>query len=156
MGSKERQILGAIKSQIEAVNGTGTYTFDLSGSDQVLLGATMIPDRLPSAYIYALSLSSQITPGRTVLRNYDRTFQVQIEAWVNATSDAVGEQMLRALDMQDDILKAIESDRSLGGEVDDVILNAQTYDGEALQRPGLGCAVIVCTCTYREVGGTGS
>ena len=156
MGSKERDILAGVKSQLEGIDATGTYTFDLSDGDRVLVGATMIPDRVPSAYIYATATRSVITPGRTVLRNYDRTLVVQIEAWVNATSDAVGEDHLRALDMQDDVFKAIEGDRTIGGEVDDVILSGQTYDGEALQRPGLGVAVIVLQCTYRDVGGTGS
>lgn len=156
MGSKERLILGAIKSQLEGIDATGTYTFDLSGDDQVMVGATMMPDRIPAIYIYASATQSVISPGRTVLRNYDRTLFVQIEAWVNATTSAVGEAHLRALDIQDDVFKAVESDRTLGGEVDDVILSGQTYDGEALQRPGLGLAVVICQCSYREVGGTGS
>ena len=156
MGSKERNILGAMKSQIANIDGTGTFTFDLSGTDQVVIGATMTPDRIPAAYLYASATQSTISPGRTVLRNYDRTLLVQIEAWVTATTDAPGESHLRALDIQDDLFKAIESDRTLGGQVDDVILSGQTYDGEALQRPGLGLAVVICQCSYREVGGTGS
>ena len=156
MGSRERDILAAIKSQLEGVDGTGTYTFDLSTGDQVLIGATMIPDRIPAAYLYATATQSAITPGRTVLRNYDRTLVVQIEAWVNATTSTPGADHLRALDMQDDIFKAVESDRTLGGNVDDVILSGQTYDGEALQRPGLGLAVIICQCSYRDIGGQGS
>ena len=156
MGSKERDILGAIRTQLQAVDATGTYTFDLSGEDRVLIGATMLPDRIPAAYIYATATQTAITPGRTVLRNYDRTLIVQIEAWVNATTSSPGEDHLRALDMQDDIFKAVESDRTLGGNVDDVMLSGQTYDGEALQRPGLGLAVIVCQCSYRDVGGSGS
>ena len=50
--SKERTILAAIQTQIKNVNGSGSYTFDLSGADQVVLGEAFQPHRIPGCYVY--------------------------------------------------------------------------------------------------------
>ena len=78
---------------------------------------------------------------------------VQIEAWTAATSSAPGTALLDALDLQDDIMRALESDRSLGGNVRDLEISASAFDGFELDRPGLGLAVLVCSISYTETAG---
>ena len=151
----ERTILNQIKTQIANV-GTGpagTYAHDLRGDDQVVIGESFAPHRLPGCYIYPNGVTTAQTAGRTVLRNYDRTMSVQIEAWTAATSSAPGTALLDALDLQDDIMRALESDRSLGGNVRDLEISASAFDGHELDRPGLGLAVLVCSIDYTETAG---
>ena len=149
----ERTILNQIKTQIATVNGSGSYTADLSGSDQVVIGETFAPHRLPGCYIYPNGITTTQAAGRTVLPRYDRNMSVQIEAWTAATSSAPGTALLDALDLQDDIMRALESDRSLGGNVRDLEISASAFDGHELDRPGLGLAVLICSIDYTEPGG---
>jgi len=149
----ERTILNQIKTQIATVNGSGSYTADLSGSDQCVIGESFAPHRLPGCYIYPDGITTAQTGGRTVLTRYDRTMSVQIEAWTAATSSAPGTALLDALDLQDDIMRALESDRTLGGNVRDVEISASAFDGFELDRPGLGLAVLVLTIQYTETAG---
>ena len=144
----ERTILNRIKTQISNVNGSGSYTADLSGSDQVVIGESFAPHRLPGCYIYPDGITTAQTAGRTVLSRYDRTMSVQIEAWTAATSSAPGTALL-----QDDIMRALESDRSLGGNVRDLEISASAFDGGELDRTGLGLAVLVCSPSYTETAG---
>tara|TARA_R110002073_G_scaffold24725_1_gene83084 strand:- start:195 stop:656 length:462 start_codon:yes stop_codon:yes gene_type:complete len=149
----ERAILTRIKTQIGNVNGSGVYTADLSGSDRVVIGESFSPGRIPCAYIYPNGVNTAQTPGRTVLSRYDRTMSVQIEAWTAATSSAPGTALLDALDLQDDIMRALESDRSLGGNVRDLEISASSFDGHELDRPGLGFTVLLCSISYTETAG---
>ena len=149
----ERTILNQIKTQIGNVNGSGSYTADLSGSDQVCIGESFSPHRLPGVYIYPNGITTTQAAGRTVLTRFDRTMTVQIEAWTAATSSAPGTALLDALDLQDDIMRALESDRSLGGNVRDIEIAANSYDGHELDRPSLGLCVLVCSISYTEVSG---
>ena len=149
----ERTILNQIKTQIGNVNGSGSYSADLSGSDQVCIGESFAPHRLPGCYIYPNGINTSQAAGRTVLTRYDRTMSVQIEAWTAATSSAPGTALLDALDLQDDIMRALEADRSLGGNVRDIEISASAFDGHELDRPGLGLCVLVCSISYTEVSG---
>ena len=149
----ERAILTRIKTQIGNVNGSGVYTADLSGSDRVVIGESFSPGRIPCAYIYPNGITTAQTAGRTVLSRFDRTMSVQIEAWTAATSNAPGTALLDALDLQDDIMRALESDRSLGGNVRDLEISASAFDGGELDRPGLGLAVLECSISYTETAG---
>lgn len=148
----ERAILSQIKTQIENVNGSGSYTHDLSGSDAVMIGEAFAPYRLPAAYIYPNGVTTIQGPG-TVLTRYDRTMSVSVEAWCQATNASAGTTILDALDLQDDIMRAIESDRSLDGNVRDVEINAASYDGGEFDRPSLGLAVLQVTIKYTETAG---
>lgn len=149
----ERTILNQIKTQIQNVNGSGSFTFDLSGDDQTVIGESFSPHRVPGCYIYPNGVSSEQNGGKTVLTRYDRTMSVQIEAWTPATSASPGTALLDALDLQDDIMRAIEADRTLNNNVRDVEIEANSFDGQELQRPSMGLAVLLLTITYTETAG---
>lgn len=155
--STARSIIENIKSQIASnVDGSGSYTYDLTGSDQVVIGEAFQPHRVPGAYVFFGGGTTAQTPGTTVLSRYDRTMVCQVEGWVAADSAAPGEAAMDALDLCDDIMRAIESDRTLGllsSGVRDVEIAYNTLDGQELDRPGLGLCILQVTVRYVESAG---
>lgn len=149
----ERTIVERVKTQLRNIDGGASYTYDVSGDDQVVIGQTFSSHRIPGVYLFVNGTTTKQDAGRTVLTRYDRQMKVQIEAWVPSTSASAGTALLDALDMQDDIFRAIESDRSLGGNVRDVELEATTYEGAEMDRPGLGMVVCILTIRYTETAG---
>jgi hypothetical protein len=58
------------------------------------------------------------------------------------------------MDVQSDVMKALESDRSLGSVgAHDVSIEASAYDGAELDLPGIGVATLLVTVTYSERSG---
>jgi len=155
--STERAIVEAVKSQIATlVNGAGSYTYDLTGADRVVTGQRFQPHRVPGVYVYFGGMTTAQAPGVTVLTRYDRTMVVQVEGWVAADSSAPGEAALDALDLGSDIMRAIETDRSLtlaASGVRDLEVGVQTADGQELDRPGLGLVVLQVSVFYTERAG---
>ena len=52
MASELRDILVAVKTAIEAVNGSGVYTHNLSDGDRVVYGAEVDPERVPRVTLF--------------------------------------------------------------------------------------------------------
>jgi hypothetical protein len=150
---KERAIMLQVQTQLKTINGSGSYTYDVSGDDQVVIGDTFASHRIPGVYIFANGVSTSQTAGRTVLSRYDREMKIQLEAWTASTSSTPGVALLDAMDLQDDIMRALEGDRSIGGNARDVEIEATAYDGAELDRPGLGMAVLLVTIRYTETAG---
>lgn len=150
--SRESDIIDRIKADLQGITGSG-YTYDLSGDDQVVIGETFQSHRVPGVYIFPGSVRSSQT-GATVLSRYDRKFIVQLEGWVAAANDTPGVSVQAALDLGSDMMKALESDRSLNSLVHDVSLDMISFNGEELQRPGLGACVVQMTITYSETAGS--
>jgi hypothetical protein len=150
--STEVDIIERIKADLEGVTGSG-YAYDLSGSDQVVVGETFAPHRVPGVYIFPGQVRSGQSAGKTLLTSYDRTFNLQIEGWVAPTTDTPGEALKAALNLGSDVMKALENDRSLNTNVHDVEMSMIGFEGAALQRPGLGAVVVECVITYRETAG---
>lgn len=159
--SRERNIVDQVVANLQTINGSsGGYTYDLSGSDQVIVGDQFNPIRLPCAYVFVGGVDTVQEPGVTVLTQYDRTMTLNIIGFVNATNDSPGELMLRALDFQSDVMKCLESDRSLGngGSVlcDDLEISGRTFRGSDLDLPMTGIAALIVSIRYRQDAGTGS
>ena len=152
MGSPERTIMNQIKTTLATITTGGGYNYELSGDDQVQIGGKFLPDRIPAAYIFAGETSSALNAGRTALNSYSRTQPVTIEMWIGSNSTDPAEQHLAPLDAQNDVMKILESDRTLNGNVDDLIINANRAD-EVPELPGVALVVFTVTLTYREVAG---
>ena len=150
--SKETDIIDRIKADLQGITGSG-YTYDLSGDDSVVIGETFQPHRVPGVYIFPGSIRSSQS-GSTVLSRYDRQFMVQLEGWVPAANDSPGTSVSAALNLGSDIMKALESDRSLNSLVHDVSIDMMSFDGAELQRPMLGAVVVQCMITYSEKAGS--
>ena len=157
--SRERNIVDQVVSNLSTINGSG-YTFDISSSDQVIVGDQFNPIRVPCAYVYVTSVQTSQDPGITQLTQYDRTMTLNVVGFLDATNDSPGELMLRSLDFQSDVMKCLESDRSLGngGTVlcDDLEVSGRTFRGADLDLPMLGIAALIVTIRYRQDAGTGT
>ncbi len=155
--SRERNIVNRLKTDLEGINGSsGGYTYDLSGDDQVIIGDQFNPIRLPCLYLFIGTTTTEQAAGRTLLTQYDRTMTAFVVGFVQATNDNPGELMLRALDLQSDIMKCLESDRGLNGYCSDLEVAGQTYLGGELDLPSLGIAALEVKITYRQDAGTGT
>ena len=157
MGCRVRSIMGQIKADLQGIDGTGSYNFDLSGSNQVIMAAALNPIRVPCVYFYAENEDTAQTPGVTVLTQYDRTLNIQIVGFCASTDDDPEEMHLRTWDLCSDIKVALESDRSLtsGSPLcDDLQLRVSALDGEQVGRPSLGIAVVELTVKFRQDSGS--
>jgi hypothetical protein len=157
--SRERDIVDQVVANLATINGSG-YTFDISSSDQVIVGDQFNPIRVPCAYVFVTSVETSQDAGVTQLTQYDRTMTLNIVGFLNATNDSPGELMLRSLDFQSDVMKCLESDRSLGngGTVlcDDLEVSGRTFRGADLDLPMLGIAALIVSIKYRQDAGTGT
>ena len=142
-----------LQTTIATITTGGGYNYDLSGDDQVHIGGTFLPDRIPSCYIFAGKTGSAMIGGRTALNSYARTQLVTIEMWIGTNSTDPAEIHLSPLDAQHDIMKVLEGDRTINGNVDDIIMDAdRIYSVPEI--PGVTVAVVELTLTYREVAGS--
>jgi hypothetical protein len=155
MGSTERTILERIQTNCQAIDGTGSYNFDFSDSDAVILGmepAATAP-RAPGIYIFTVNLDSRRIKGTTPLNSFTRVFVLQVDCWVPRGSGTPGDAMLRAVDASSDVMRALENDPTCGGVTHDLSVNALTYDGDAIQIPGYGVASLRVQYEYNEKRG---
>jgi len=152
---RERSILEAVVSALKTIDGTGSFTYDLSGDDQVLVGRGSRPARVPAAFVAVEGLDTAQVPGQTPLTRYDRTLTLTVVAFAQASDDKPGSVHAASLDLQDDVMRALEADRSLGGLVYDLEIVSQLYDGAELdaRASGLGIVALAVRCRYAETGG---
>ena len=158
MGSRVRDILARIKTDLAGINGSGSYNYDLSGDNQVIVAQAMDPVRVPCVYIYSDGMDTAQSPGRTVLTQYDRTLRVMCVGYVAATNDDPEELHLRTWDMLADMQRALEADRGLGPSgsflCDDLELSMVATDGAQVGRPTMGIAVVALSVSFRQDSGS--
>lgn len=152
MASELRDVLAAIKTALETVNGSGVYTHNLSDGDRVVYGAEVDPTRVPRVNIFDVAWSA--THGAR-LGFYERVSNVSIIGYVGAADDSNGARLLAAADLLNDVCRALESDRSLGGEARDVIINsARAFDGAEWDLDRLGAVELVVSVNWSMRTGT--
>lgn len=155
MGSTERSLLERVKADLAAIDGTGSYNYDFTPTDAVILGTEQpgTAPRSPGIYIFPMSISTNQTTGRTPMNRFDRVMIVQVDVWVPRTTEAPGNAMLAAVDAQSDVMRALENDRSLNSLAHDIEIDASAYDGLEVELPGYGVATLRMTIMYSEVAG---
>jgi len=156
MGSTERSILEVMKTDLAAVDGSGSYNYDFSATDAVALGTEPagVAPRAPGIYLFPITLDSSRVKGKTPLNSFTRVFVVQVDVWVPRTTEAASNALLGAVDAQSDVMRALENDPTLNGNVHDMEISASAYDGEAIQVPGYGVATLRVSVEYNEKRGT--
>ena len=158
MGSRVRDILGRIKTDLVGINGTGSYNYDLSGDNQVIVAQAMDPVRVPCIYIYSDGMDTTQAAGRTILTQFDRTLRVMCVGYIAATNDDPEELHLRTWDLLADMQRALEADRSLGPPAaplcDDLELSMVATDGAQVGRPTMGIAVVALSVSFRQDSGS--
>lgn len=155
MGSTERSLLLRVQADLQAIDGTGSYNYDFTATDAVILGIEQpgVAPRAPGIYIFPMTTNTAQTRGRTPLNRFDRVMMVQVDVWVPRTSEAAGNAMLAALDAQSDVMRALENDRALNGLAHDIEIDASAYDGIEVELPGYGVSTLRMTIMYSEVAG---
>jgi hypothetical protein len=129
MGSSTtKDVLTAVRTALASVTGTGAYTFNLSAEHSRVFGR---PTRgseptPPCAWIALGAMSSSHGPQ---VGRYRRNVEIDILAFAPTASDSTGDRQNAGADLLDDICQAIESDRTLGGLLLDLIIESATFDG---------------------------
>lgn len=157
MASRTRTILGAIKSAIAGIDGSGSYTYDLSGNGVVQLGVSAGQEaRSPAVWICLASLESE---NARTLGRYTRRLSVYVEAWISPTVDTPDERICAGADLLNDLCMALEANRSLvvGGsaQVRDLVVRGMSGDGNEVGAPGLAFAAAFVDCHWDMNSGAG-
>ena len=140
MSSQIRSVVGAVKTALAGINATGAYTYDLSATDRVRIGTPDLTGSLyPCAWIGAPELRSEHGPQ---LGRYRRSLTIPIWGMAATTSSSTEERGLVGADLLDDLAVALETDRTLGGRVLDIIVQGATFDGDEVGVPGVALAVV--------------
>ena len=157
MGSPLRTILGQLRSQIATnATGSGSYDNDLrasSSTQRVYIGTEFNPLFLPCVQIRPMGRPA--TERGVALTQYGRTVEVLIVGMVQTTTDGEGEALLLACDLADDIELALETDYSLGGNVNGIVVSYDVLSGVEYNLPETyGVVQMTLTATYQETRGS--
>jgi hypothetical protein len=129
MGSSTtKDVVAAVRTALAAVNGAGAYTYNLSAAHSRVYGR---PTRgseptPPCAWIALGAMSSSHGPQ---VGRYRRNVEIDILAFAPTLEDSTEQRQNAGADLLDDICQAIESDRTLGGLLLDLIIESATFDG---------------------------
>lgn len=151
MSSPASQLLDHIVTRLSAVNGTGDYIHNLSGTDQVQIAQppASTPRTLPVAYIYDMDISSE--PGAS-LPQFIHTLQVSILGMTAAATLTESALVKAAADLASDIHRTITADRSpnvTGAvSVDVRTTSAVAASGPQTAYKGVGLVAVIVTIRY--------
>lgn len=139
-----RAILTALVSAMEAIDGTGSYHYDLSGA--VIIGHPAEPPTTwPCCYIEPGAMVPDLGPaGRVPLGQFRCTFGFTLYAFVPVATTGGTEAQLEAYDAMMDLCIALGADRSLGGVVHLMRFTGEgTVVGAGADELGTGRAVAI-------------
>lgn len=123
--SGEYLLLDAVRDRLAGVTPGNGYTYDLSATDQIVIGdAPVYPDRLPMVSVAYVRTEQQ--HGRA-LGQYVAKTTVLVGAVATYTADLRETRAKAALDLASDIRQRLEGDRTVAGYADDIIVT-RVYD----------------------------
>lgn len=151
MASTMRQIASAIKSALADVDGTGSYTYDLSAAGHVHIGEVLDAPILPFVTVSAVGWDSDT---ETQLTRYRRRVLFSLYGAVGTSTDTPEARILAAMDLLEDVSRALEADPTLGGLVHTLIVrSAGTFDGLDEQAGQVGAFFGEVDVTYSRTTG---
>lgn len=151
-------ILDQVRAELAKINGLGVYHHDVSGIDQVQIGAFAEPPRVPFVSVSLTRATSSDSEG-TPLGMWTRTLEISIIGWVAATADTAADRTREAVRLLDDIMRALEANVSLNDGTRDLVhtmdIDGVAFDGdlEGAWAAGFGIAAAVLTVSYRMTTG---
>lgn len=146
MPSTLRTVLTKVETTLLTINGTGSFSHDLTVDDAIQWGWTWPPPADVVVYIETVDGDSRHGPP---LGRYDRDPVIQLEAFVATTDGERKTRMLEAADLLSDIMRAFEASRSMGGDISDLILrNWEVSDSTVRDVDGYGYVRVEVHPTY--------
>ena len=135
----------AISAAISADYTAGYSGLDLSGTGSVVRG--IIPDApiLPFASLFLIDCIEQ--QGPTMGRYQGK---ITFEIYGFAAGDSITERPDKAAQLASDMIKAITSDRSLGGIVDDCLCSFTALEGDKIGINGAGVAFVQVIVSFQS------
>ena len=133
MASHVRTIMGKVILAFQAINGAGSYSYDFSTTGRVQIGMPTEADGHDiMMWLDIADISSEHGPE---LGGFKRTLTIDVMARAKTNSRSEAEQVLDASDLANEMVIAIEADRGLGGNVNDLIYRTTPLSGSALGFP---------------------
>jgi len=154
VGSKARLIFAAVKTALQAANGADPYTYDLSSAGRVVMRRPRMEDT-QSPVVYAM-LEGFDSEGAPTIGEYRRNLILHIEGRVSPGTQDPEERALSALDLLNDIMQALQSDRSLGNLVLDIIVSGTTLDGDEVGLTNFGIVYAMATMHWDALSTEGA
>ncbi len=159
MGSVARVIMERVADVI-ADDHTSLPTpgsFDLSGVDQVRIGRYNPPPTDAIPFVWVAPSGIEAIAAGVSLGRYGRGYDLDIMGFVGGDGDDPGVRIGNALDLADDLIKAIENDvRTKGGalfdaaDIIDVTVRLAAMDGDENDiAPGLGVCFLTVSVPYQ-------
>jgi|15BtaG_2_1085339.scaffolds.fasta_scaffold00097_44 hypothetical protein len=151
MAAKLVDIWDTLVTQLQLINGSGVYTHDLSGSSPTRVGRVRLSSP-PVEPPFAVVVLDEV-PSRhdVVLGKYRRDLVFTIVGWAQSAGDSDELRQEAACNMLDDILRAVESDRTLGGEVYDVLCHGRSFVASEPETGALYGVAVVRAEAYLRV-----
>jgi len=135
-----RIALGTLLSTV--VNGTGSYTYDLTGAGKVVQGAPP-PDHTPRAPIVYLWTEVTRTDAGPEIGDYEAFQEVKFAGFVAGLDNSTGGRTQAAERLGYDVFLACRSNRSLSNAVNDLqFMGWDAFDG-AQENSGFNFGVVV-------------
>jgi len=149
-----RTIVGLVLARLAEINGAGGYTYDVSGTDQVILDRPITADRLPMVAVYPRGITT-VREG-VPLGYHGRLLTVEILGFVTYAADTAQSAVYAAMDFADDIATAIEAAEAYmlgtsavpGATALEVKVDCDTFGGDGMEIPA-EVGVVVATLTVK-------
>ena len=117
-------------SALQTIDGTGTFTYDLSGSGQVVEGRTVGPPKSsaeikPRGWVWS-SRRTESSRDRAIgadLSHYGQRMEITAVIFARHVRDSTG--ATEGANLEADIVKALHADRNLGGAVIDLEVDSE-------------------------------
>jgi hypothetical protein len=152
--SVHRDVTEAIKTALAAMTVAGGYHYNYNAADQVQIGLASTAPK-PNAPAIFISLEESASSYGPELTRFTRAARYVIEA-VIPSNENPGSQQLDAMDAMDDVMRALEANRSLGlrsSGVRDLILEGRAFAGAWIAFGCYGVASITATVTINLATG---
>lgn len=159
MSVRLNDIMDRLVLTIQAVNGTGSYTYDLSATGRVFV-AGGIPDGAPDLCVWLVQGSVNAEPaglGAASLTRWKWTANVAVNGFVRATADTPYARIVAANKLYADLWRALMANRKLNTGSADLVIDMTLSEMQALEGgivnaafAGQGVCAFVVTLTWQE------
>ena len=150
MASNLKGVIAQVKTQIASANGSGVYTYDLSADGSVVRGAVLDPP-VSSPCVGIFHETTTTEPGAR-LGYFERTTSIGVHGWVSHDGTE-GDAEDAAADLFNDILRGVESDRTLAGKARDVKADGTFFGGGMIGFDGWGIVALDLTVNWSQETG---